>query len=320
MYSVNPEVVAQISVSDAIANLTHPTDKIFVTDTALAVLSQREVVTVGSIKAAGFYNDLMGYDFERYIGIPGYPKGIINNDMILLALEKEKPKVIVISRHDVFGLLDEIIWTGGQEQIYRPVGPYIMRNYMLEKVIEYCGKRWEIWVYSPGNYYRLEVFSNKSSIMLRGNQSISFVLTVQKLNSNCTYYSSSSLFTSVDNSTILVVNYTFPNKDHAFVRPAIEFTNNVDLSGYKSISIWIKGDNSINTIWVDLVDAKGREYGIAARKLNFLGWKNIIVEIDKFAKQGIDITAIKQMRISIDNNAENVGSGTFVLAEWALLP
>ena len=156
--------------------------------------------------------------------------------------------------------------------------------------------------------------------MLRGNQSISFVLTVQKLNSNCTYYSSSSLFTSVDNSTILVVNYTFPNKDHAFVRPTIEFTNNVDLSGYKSISIWIKGDNSINTIWVDLVDAKGREYGIAARKLNFLGWKNIIVEIDKFAKQGIDITAIKQMRISIDNNAENVGSGTFVLAEWALLP
>lgn len=319
MYSINPEVDAQVSVGEAIANITRPTDRIFVTDTALAVLSQREVITVGSIKVAGFYNDLMGYDFERYIGIPGSPEGIVNNDMILSALESEKPAVIVISRHDVFGMLDEIIWTGGQEQIYRPLGPYIMRNYVLNKTIEYDGKRWEIWSYSPGNYHTFDLFSNQSSIMLAENQIVSFDFTVQTNNANYTSYSSPTSFTSTDNSLNLVVNYTFSNKNHAFVRPTIEFANSANLASYKSISIWINGDNSSNTLWMDLVDDAGREYGISARKLDFFGWKNVIVDINSFAEQGINVSAIKQMRISIDNNSENVWSGTVVLADWALL-
>jgi 4-amino-4-deoxy-L-arabinose transferase-like glycosyltransferase len=319
MYSANPEVAAQISVGEAIANITSPTDKIFVTDTALAVLSQREVITVGSIKVAGFYNDLMGYDFERYIGIPGYPEGIINNDMILSALESEKPAVIVISRHDVFGLLDEIIWTGGQEQIYHPLGPYIMRNYVLNKTIEYDGKRWEIWSFSPGHYHTFDLFSNQSSIMLGENRNVSFDFTVQTSNSNYTTYSSPTSFTSTNASLNLAVNYTFSNENHAFVRPTIEFANSTNLASFKSVSIWINGDNSSNTLWMDLVDDAGREYGITARKLDFFGWKNVIVNIDSFAEQGIDVFAIKQMRISIDNNSENVWSGIVVLADWALL-
>jgi 4-amino-4-deoxy-L-arabinose transferase-like glycosyltransferase len=318
MYSVNPEVNAQVSVGEAIANITRPTDKIFVTDTALAVLSQREVITVGSIKVAGFYNDLMGYSYESYIGVPGYPEGIINNDMILSALELQKPAVIVISRQDVFGLLDEIIWTGGQEQIYRPLGPYIMKNYALNKTIKYDGKRWELWSYNPSYYRELNVFSDQSSIVQVGNQNVAVTFSLQ--NSNCNYssYASPDSYMPADQSSMLSINYTFPVQEHGFVRPTIDFHDSVDIANYKSISFWVKGDNSSNNLWLDLIDDKGRLVGIAPRNLEFLGWKNIVVSIDKFAEQGINTTAIRQMRISIDNNL-NIGSGTVTLAHWALL-
>ncbi len=313
MYRVNPEVDAQISVGAAIANITRPTDKIFVTDTALAVLSQREVITVGSIKVAGFYDDLMGYDYERYIGIPGYPAGIINNDMILSALELQKPAVIVISKYDVFGLLDEIIWTGGPEGLYRPLGPYIMEHYSLNKTIEYEGKRWEIWSLSSGNYQELDVFSNQSSVIQVGNQPVSFTFTVQSDNANYT-----SLPTA-EQPQNLMINYSFPNREHAFVRSTIDFHDSVNIANYKSISFWVKGDNSSNVLWLDLVDDKGREIGILVGNLRFLGWKNIILSLDSFAEKGANITSIRQMRISIDNHSENMGSGTVTLAHWALL-
>jgi 4-amino-4-deoxy-L-arabinose transferase-like glycosyltransferase len=315
MYSVNPEVDAQVSVGAAIANITRPTDKIFVTDTALAVLAQREVITVGPIKVAGFYNDLMGYDFERYIGIPGYPEGIINNDMILSALESEKPKVVVISRHDVFGMLDEIIWTGGQEQIYRPLGPYIIRNYALNKTVEYDGERWEIWSYGSGNYRELYFSSSQSSIGVlgSGNEDIQFNLVFQLKNSYYTY------FVSAEEPSKLAINYTFPSQEHAFVRPAIEFSNHVNLSNFKSISFWVNGDNSSNTLWLDLVDDTGSEVGVSVRNLNFLGWKNFILDLNKYSKQGINLTAVKQIRISIDNNARNRGSGNLEINWIALL-
>jgi len=318
MYSVNPEVNAQVSVGEAIANITRPTDKIFVTDTALAVLSQREVITVGSIKVAGFYNDLMGYSYEEYIGVPGFPEGIINNDMILSALELQKPAVIVISKHDVFGLLDEIIWTGGQEQIYRPLGPYIMKNYALNKTIEYDGKRWEIWSRSSSNYHELNVFSHQSSIMQVGTQSVSFTFTLQSNNAN---YASTTTdwYDSTDQPQNLLINYSFPNQKHAFVRSTIDFHSNVNLTPYKSISLWVKGDNSPNVLWLDLVDDEGREIGILVKNLKFLGWKNVLVGLDSFAEKGANITSIRQMRISIDNHSENIGFGTVTLAHWALL-
>jgi 4-amino-4-deoxy-L-arabinose transferase-like glycosyltransferase len=318
MYSVNPEVNAQVSVGEAIANITCPTDKIFVTDTVLAVLSQREVITVGPIKVAGFYNDLMGYSYETYIGIPGYPEGIINNDMILSALELQKPAVIVISKQDVFGMLDEIIWTGGQEQIYRPLGPYIMKNYALNKTIKYDGKRWEIWSYNPGYYRELNVFSDQSSIVQVGNQNVAVTFSFQSSNCNYSSYASPDSYVPADQSSMLSINYTFPVQKHAFVRPTIDFHDSVDITNYKSISFWVKGDNSSNNLWLDLIDDKGRLVGIAPRNLEFLGWKNIVVSIDKFAEQGINTTAIRQMRISIDNNL-NIGSGTVTLAHWALL-
>jgi 4-amino-4-deoxy-L-arabinose transferase-like glycosyltransferase len=319
MYSVNPEVNAQISVGEAIANITRPADKIFTTDTALAVLSQREVITVGSIKVAGFYNDLMGYSYERYIGVPGYPEGIINNDMIRSALELQKPAVIVLSKHDVFGLLDEIIWTGGQEQIYRPLGPYIMKNYVLNQSIEYDEKRWEIWSLSSGNYHELNVFSNQSNIMQVGTQSVSFTFTLQSNNANCISSTTTDWYDSTDQPQNLLINYSFPNQKHAFVRSTIDFHDSVNLTPYKSISLWVKGDNSPNVLWLDLVDNKGREIGILVRNLKFLGWKNVIVGLDSFAEKGANITSIRQMRISIDNHSENIGSGTVTLAHWALL-
>jgi hypothetical protein len=320
MYSVNPEVNAQISVGEAIANITRPTDKIFATDTAFAILSDREVITVGSIKAAGFYNDLMGYNYEKYIGIPGYPEGIINNDMILSALELQKPAVIVITKQDVFGLLDEIIWTGGQEGLYHPLGPYIMEHYSLNKTIEYEEKRWEIWSLSPDNYHALDVFSNQSRVMQVGSQSVSFTFTVQSDNANYTSSATTDSYDSANQPQNLLINYSFPNREHAFIRSTIDFNDNVSIANYKSISLWVKGDNSSNVLWLDLVDNKGREIGIQVLpNLRFFGWKNVIVSLDNYAEQGANITAIRQMRISIDNHSENIGSGTVTLAHWALL-
>jgi 4-amino-4-deoxy-L-arabinose transferase-like glycosyltransferase len=317
MYRVNPEVDAQISVGDAIASITRPTDKIFVTDTALALLSQREVITVGSIKVAGFYDDLMGYDYERYIGIPGYPQGIINNDMIFQALELQKPSVIVISKHDVFGLVDNIIWTGGQEQLYLPLGPYITEHYSLNKTIELGAQKWEIWSLPAVNYQALDVFSNATNSIQIGNQSVPFTF---KLESEDATYSAqtASLYNSTLEPNSLMVNYTFPLK-HAFVRSTINFSESVNLASHEAVSVWIKGDNSSNFVWLDLVDDKGHEIGILVGNLAFSGWKNFIVGLDDFAEKGANITSIKQMRISIDNNAENMGSGSVTLANWALL-
>ena len=318
-YSVSPDVNAQISVGAAIANITRPTDKIFTTDTALAMLSQREVITVGSIKVAGFYNDLMGYSYDKYIGIPGYPQGIINNDMIFSALEQQKPAVIVISKQDVFGLLDEIIWTGGQEQIYRPLGPYIMAHYSLNKTIEHEGDHWEIWSYATVNHPELNVFSDQGSIVQVGDQAVSASFGFQSINCNYSYYASADPYMSADLSSSLSINYTFPVEQHAFVVPTVEFGDSVDFSGYKSVSLWVKGDNSSNVLWLDLTDSAGRAVGVAVRGFNFLGWKNVVVSLDSFAKQGVDISAINRVRISIDNNSEHTGSGTITLSHLALL-
>jgi hypothetical protein len=317
MYRVSPEVDAQISVGGVIASITHPTDRIFATDTALAVLSQREVITVGSIKVAGFYDDLMGYDYERYIGIPGYPQGIINNDMIFQALELQKPAVIVINKHDVFGLVDNIIWTGGQEQLYRPLGPYITEHYSLNKTVESGVQKWEIWSLPAVNYQALDVFSNASNSIQMGSQSVQFTFKVESKNASF-LTQTASLYNSTLEPNNLVVNYTFP-LSHAFVRSTIDFSDSVNLASHEAVSVWIKGDNSPNVVWLDLVDVKGHEIGIVVGNLAFSGWKNFIVKLNDFAEKGANITSIKQLRISIDNNAENMGSGSVTLANWALL-
>jgi hypothetical protein len=319
MYGLSPAVAAQTSVGVAIANITSPTDKIFVTDTALALLSQREVITVGSIKVAGFYSDLMGYDYERYLGIPGYPEGIINNDMILFAIEQQKPAAIVISRFDVFGLLDEIIWTGGPEGVYRPLGPYIMEHYSLNKTVELDGKRWEIWALSSGNYQKLDVFANQSGIMQVGARSVSFSFNLASYNAIFSSFTTTDWSDSENQPQNLMINYSFPNREHAFVRSTIDFHESVSLASFKSVSVWVKGDNSSNVLWLDLVDNEGHEIGIIPGNLNFLGWKNFIVSINDFGERGANVTSIKQMRISVDNHSENTGSGTVTLAHWALL-
>ncbi len=322
MYTVSPDVNAQILVGETIANITHPTDKIFTTDTALAVLSQREVITVGSIKVAGFYNDLMGYSYDKYVGIPGFPQRIIDNDMILSALEQQKPAVIAISKQDGFGLLDEIIWTGGQEQIYRPLGPYIMEHYSLNKTIESDGKKWEIWSLSPGNYHALDVFSNQSGLIRVGTGFASFTFILQSVNANYTSSVTAGLYDSTNQSQNLLLNYNFPNMKHGFVRSTVDFhnsDNSIDLSRYNSVSLWVKGDNSSNVLWLDLVDAEGHEVGSVLGNLRFRGWKNFIMNLDDFVQLGANITTVKQMRISIDNNAEYKGSGTVTLANLALL-
>jgi hypothetical protein len=194
-----------------------------------------------------------------------------------------------------------------------------MKNYALNKTIKYDGKRWEIWSYNPGYYQELNVFSDQSSIVQVGNQNVSVTFSFQSSNCNYSLYISTDSYVPADNSSDLTINYAFPVREHAFVRSTIVFHDSIDITNYKSISLWVKGDNSLNNLWLDLIDDKGRLVGIAPRNLEFLGWKDIIISIDRFAEQGVDTTAIKQIRISIDNNAKHTGSGTVTLAHLALL-
>jgi hypothetical protein len=103
------------------------------------------------------------------------------------------------------------------------------------------------------------------------------------------------------------------------VRRTVDFQDGVDITNYCSISFWVKGDNSSNNMWLDLRDEGGREVGIVLRNLRFVGWKNMILSINDFTERGIDATAIKQLRVSIDNNAEHTGSGSVTFAHLALL-
>jgi hypothetical protein len=115
------------------------------------------------------------------------------------------------------------------------------------------------------------------------------------------------------------INYNFPSEKRAYVRRTVDFHENISLAGYNRIAFWVGGDNSTNNLWLDLKDDTGREVGVVATNLNFLGWKSVIVNLDDFAEQGINIAAINQMRISIDNNAKNAGSGYVTLAHLSLL-
>jgi hypothetical protein len=239
--------------------------------------------------------------------------------MILSALESQKPAVIVLSKHDVFGLLDEIIWTGGREQIYRPLGPYIMSEYSIDKTIEYDGKRWEIWSYSPGSSQELNVFFDQVGSLQVGTQSVGVTFGFQ--NTSASYSSKTFIDSYIPalQSSAMSIDYTFLREKQAFVRRTIDFHDTVNLANYNSISLWVEGDNSTNNLWVDLKDDNGRELGIVAANLNFLGWKNVLVSISDFAKQDVNTAAIRQLRISIDNNARNLGSGNVTLAHLALL-
>jgi hypothetical protein len=239
--------------------------------------------------------------------------------MILQALETQKPKVIVSSNYDAFGMVDNIIWTGGQEQIYPPLGPYIMEHYSLSNTIELNRTQWEIWKYDPGSSQLLDIFSDKVKSIQVGGQNVQANFSFQSSNCEYSYTVSPVSYWPGDQSSELSIKYTFPVRRQAFVRRTVDFQDGVDITNYGSISFWVKGDNSSNNMWLDLRDEGGREVGIVLRNLRFVGWKNMILSINDFTERGIDATAIKQLRVSIDNNAEHTGSGSVTFAHLALL-
>jgi hypothetical protein len=239
--------------------------------------------------------------------------------MILQALETQKPKVIVSSNYDAFGMVDNIIWTGGQEQIYLPLGPYIMEHYSLSATIEFNRTRWEIWRYNPGSSQLLNIFSDQVNSVQIGNQNVQANFSFQSKNCDYSYNVSEVSYLPGEQSSDLLIKYNFPIRKQAFVRRTVDFQNSVNIANYKSISLWVKSDNSTNNLWMDLKDDSGFEVGIVIRNLGFIGWKNLAVSVNDFAEQGINVAAITQVRISIDNNAENTGSGSVTFAHLALL-
>jgi len=127
---------AQIAAGNYIKKYTVPTDKIWTTDAAIAYFSQRVIVTTDSKywKYQGFFIDIWGYQpsaifqfssgsYRSFIDIWGYgptkfdyagpikdyPNGTITLSDLRLALENEKPKIIVMVNASQE---DYLIWNG----------------------------------------------------------------------------------------------------------------------------------------------------------------------------------------------------------------
>lgn len=104
----------QMAAGNYIKKFTKPSDKIWTTDAALAFFSQRVIVTANSTywKYQGFFIDIWAYgpNTGSYQGpIKDYPNGTITLNDIKLALESEKPKIIVIENTSQ---TDSLIWNG----------------------------------------------------------------------------------------------------------------------------------------------------------------------------------------------------------------
>jgi hypothetical protein len=194
-----------------------------------------------------------------------------------------------------------------------------MEHYSLSNTIELNRTQWEIWKYDPGSSQLLDIFSDKVKSIQVGGQNVQANFSFQSSNCEYSYTVSPVSYWPGDQSSELSIKYTFPVRRQAFVRRTVDLQDGVDITNYGSISFWVKGDNSSNNMWLDLRDEGGREVGIVLRNLRFVGWKNMILSINDFTERGIDATAIKQLRVSIDNNAEHTGSGSVTFAHLALL-
>lgn len=141
------EQEAKVRIANYVKKITTPDEKIWTTDASIAFLSRRIIIPVESeyYKYQGFFEGTFGYSTdETYRGpfSPGVPT-LLSLQEILVALEKYKPKVIIINR-DSF--VDSLIWNGIYNSYYTEDGlsAYILRNYYLSKA--FSPTNVEVWV------------------------------------------------------------------------------------------------------------------------------------------------------------------------------
>lgn len=128
-------VRAKMEVADYIRSITREDDKIWTTEADIAFFARRLIVAPNSTmwKYQGFYEDVWGYMGTSYVGeFAGYSGGLITVTDIRQALEREKPKVVVIVENK---LADMLIWNGVDSPTYKEEGlaDYILTHYHLER-------------------------------------------------------------------------------------------------------------------------------------------------------------------------------------------
>jgi len=138
----------QMDLGRYVKNLTSSTDMIWTTDASIAFFAERTIVEPNSPywKFQGFFQDVWGYAWTRddYRGpIPGYPKGVITLDDILVAWQTEKPKVILFSRASV---ADQLIWDGIRNAYTTQVGlaDYVQSHYHRTTISNFQST--EVWI------------------------------------------------------------------------------------------------------------------------------------------------------------------------------
>jgi hypothetical protein len=298
LYSDKPQVAGQAEIADFIKVNTHPPDMIFTTDVSLAVLSQRSVIKVGSIKVAGFYSDLFGYDGLKYVGIPGHPQGIITPLDVLHAIQTQRPKLVILTKSGsgTFAAVDYLIFNGDPKWNTTGIGPWLERNYVFLKHIDNSYGTFDVWVDRNPRTLVFEDFE-EYNFSFTGR-----LLTIQTIGEKTSYSFSIEQNQPIYGNYSARINYNLPGGENAYVQLAMKNQQPIDLSSFNSISIWIREDETPNVVGVELVDANGSQIGVLTDNLNFAELRNFIIPMSQY--RGVDLSRITEIRISIGNNSQ----------------
>ena len=312
-YSSKPSVEGQVEISNFIMLNTNESEKIFAIDASLAILSQRSIIKVGEIKIAGFYSDIFGYDYCTYVGIPGYPQGIITPEDILQAIQSERPKLIISAQGGTASVpADYFIWNGDPKWLTLGIGPWVMQNYRFLREFDNAYGRYKIWIAQKPRILLFEDFEDFNSSYTGKTW------TIQTLGEKTDYSFSQEGNHPIYGNSSAKINYLFSGEEHEYVRLSMKSQQTLDLSSFNSISVWIRGDETQNEIWISVADTDGREKGILADILDFSGSRNFIVPLSNYKE--IDLSRISEIRVLIDNNsAPHASTGEVYVDEIMLI-
>lgn len=313
LYSDNPQVTGQAEIADFIRANTRSSDLIFTTDASLAVLSQRTIAKVGTIKVAGFYPDLFGYDGVRYVGIPGYPQGIITPPDVLKAIQTQRPAIIILTKSGsvAFAAADQLIFNGDPKWNSTGIGPWLVRNYAFLKHLDNAYGSFDVWADIRPRTLVFEDFEEFNSSSGR-------FLTVKGFGENTSFSYSQEQDQPIYGNYSAKINYYLPEGENASVQLAVKLTQPTNLSSFDSLSVWVRGNGTPAAISFSLVDAHGNQANLLVRDLGFVGEHNFIASIPRQGE--IDLSHTTEVRVSILSNSQSYYlSGTVYIDDFVFV-
>jgi hypothetical protein len=314
LYSDNPRVAGQAEVANFIRDNTSPSDAIFTTDVSLAVLAQRSVIKVGDIKVSGFYSDLFGYDGTKYVGVSGYPQGIITPTDVLQAIQTQKPRLVVLTKtgSGTFAAVDYLIFNGDPEWNNMGIGPWLERNYIFLKQIENSYGTFDIWTAGNPRTLMFEDFEGNNY------SSTGKLLTIETFGEKTSYSLNQERNQPIFGSHSARINYTLSGGEHSYVRLGVKTPQPTDLSSFNAIAVQLRGNETTTVFWFDIMDAQGNFAGAFGDDLKIAGLINLIVPLSIF--DGVDLSRISEIWLSLDNNSQSHEvSGTVDIYEITLI-